>query len=138
MFKKIKDLFRSEPSPSQTAGDGFSLPYDLTEGQWRSLQSLAAQDEWDVWTETLDAAVNSIGEALLAADDTERVHFFRGYIQGLRKAGSLIDEIRYKEEAHAENERKRTERSEPDALQRAAALLGTPAWGRDGAERRRR
>lgn len=132
MFKKIKNLLT--PDTVREASGGFILPYGLSEGEWRKLKAFKASDEWPLYLGVLDALVKFNGESLLRTKVSEDVHFLRGFISGLQKAGSVIAEQEARETAFLIEKRRRE--NVPDT-NRSAALFGSPAWrnnanGRDG------
>jgi hypothetical protein len=129
-FISLRSLLRPKAPPSQTKG-GFHLPLGLTEGGLRRLQILTSSDEWDTFLEVLDELVKFNAERLLEAQRTDNVHFYRGFISGLRKVATITNEISLGEKALASEKRRRENaRPDPDSKHRLSALFGSPAWRR--------
>lgn len=120
MLRKIRDIFR----PPQPSGH----PFGLTAPQVEALKRLSLEDDYHVWQDALDACVKLTSEQLLAAGDAFHLAKLQGTLLGLRRAGTLVDEV-LQHEAHASAERSRIN-SKPavnDAARRLATF-GTPAW----------
>jgi hypothetical protein len=129
-FFSLKNLLRAPAPPSQTK-EGFTLPFNMTEGTLRRLQILVNTDEWDSFIEVLDELVKFNAEALLGAQRTDDVHFYRGVISGIRKAATITHEISLGEQALASDKRRREDaRTDPNSRHRLSALFGSPAWRR--------
>jgi hypothetical protein len=127
-FTSLKDLFRPKPSPQKSAA-GFVLPVGLSERGLRRLQSLQTMEEWDTFVEVLDELVKFNAEALLGAQRTEDVHFYRGFISGIRKAATVIHEISLGEQSLTSEKRRRENAgTDFDSKHRLSALFGSPAW----------
>lgn len=126
-FASVRTLFRPRTQPQATVV-GFLLPFGLTEGGLRRLQILRSSDEWDTFAEVLDEVVKFNAETLLGSQRTEDVHFYRGFISGVRKAASIIDEISQGEQRHLSEKQRLDNVGKQNAG--TTALFGTPAWRR--------
>ena len=69
------------------------LTFNLSASSLASLKALHAQEEWSDYLNLLDSAINLYAEQLLATDSDAEVHRLRGFILGLRKAGTLVTEL---------------------------------------------
>lgn len=128
----MRNLFRSLLRPRveapNVAASGFLLPPDLTEANLRQLQSLRASPEWEIFASALDSLVNFNAESLLSHKSVEDLNFYRGYISGLRRVASIIDEFTVREAAHVQQKIK--EENARAGQQDRSNLYGTPAFGR--------
>jgi len=128
-FFSIKELLTRKPSapPSE-----FALPYGLTPSEWAALRSLRGEEAFDILLRTLDEEVKLKGELLLGGGKNKDLHFRRGFIQGIRRAATLIDEINAAKTLHEEQERKRKDARKPRSDNRTLATFGTPGWSPRG------
>jgi len=121
----IKELIsRRKPSPPEV----FNLPYNLKKETWNSLRVLRSDPAFDSFVETLDEVVKLNTEILLTTNTDENLHFYRGIIQGMRKAATLIDEIQAAQKLHEDQEQKRKDARTTSARARTVATFGTPGW----------
>ena len=119
----IRDLLKP-PAVSKTSGE-FSLPYNLTAGEWTALKRLTSHEGYPVLLKTLDATVKLRGEMILQTSSDSTLHFLRGFVSGLRKAGTIIEEIKQDEARYAKQKEALTNVRKPE---RSTALYGSPGW----------
>ena len=124
MFRSIFELIDRIRSPESSRPK-----YDLSEEDFKYLELLRDKKEFEVYLKAVDRQANFIADGLLASQDSYNDTLQKGILLGLRKAGTLVDEILQQRHHAAESKRRRTDRG-PDQLQRTAALFGSPAWGR--------
>lgn len=120
IFRKIRDILQPQPQ--------LQRPFGLFAEQTQKLAELRLEDGWQVFQEVLDASVNINAEALLATRDAYSDTYLKGVITGLRKAGTLVDEIIAKTEENARAADRTAIRNQPSPIARVAATYGTPAW----------
>jgi hypothetical protein len=118
LFKSVRDIFK-QPTPASA-----TRPHGLTEAQFSALKRLSTESDYKTWQDVLDARVMLLSEQLLSAGDPFRLAQLQGLLNGLRLAGSLVDEALLHDQ-HTENERRRREKPAPERS--AAVLYGTPA-----------
>ena len=124
IFKRISEILR--PEKAAETPSAWQIPLGLTPNEWDTLKDLRTSEAFGVYVKTLDESVKFTGEALLGASTNENMHFMRGMIQGLRKAGTLLDELKQSEDAHLDQQRKHLPRDNSAA--RRVATFGSPAW----------
>src|SRR5688572_23621461 len=103
-FKRISEILR--PTKAAETPAAWEIPLGLTPSEWDALKDLRASEAWEIYIRALDEAVKFSGEALLSASSNENLHFYRGMIQGMRKAGVILDELKASEDAHLNEQRK--------------------------------
>jgi hypothetical protein len=104
-------------------------PLDLSEKQVNALRSLRTNDDYAVFLKALDAYAKLQSDGLLRPSARNAtVHYLRGHIAGLIKAGTLVDEVvkAYDDRATAERESERRKRGR--SAGRGAALYGSSFW----------
>ena len=124
IFKRISEILR--PAPLAQTAAAWQIPLDLTPGEWDALKDLRTSDEFAIFQKALDNSSIFVGEALLSASTDENLHYYRGFLQGLRKAGTLLDELSQSEAAYLNEQRKHLPRDNSAA--RRVATFGSPAW----------
>ena len=123
-FRSVRDLLKP-PKESKTPEE-FTLPYELSPGEWRKLKTLKNEEGWSAYLKALDGEVNLRGERILQTSNADAIHFMRGFVSGLRHAASVIDQISLREQ-HFERERQhRNESSERRGDN--STLFGSPGW----------
>lgn len=101
-----------------------------TEEQIRMVRDLRDAPGWEIYLNLLDAQVKFQSEVLLHSRDAAAIHEARGFILGLRKAVSIVDETLRIENAN-DDARNRLAADERDAADRRKyALYGTPLFTR--------
>ena len=124
MFTALRGLLR--PSPPRTSAEGFRLPFGFNQEEWNALKSLQSHPAWNLYLKALDAIARLDGERMLISSDTNVLHFLRGHVGGLRKAGIFIDEIAQDERRHAaEKDKQAKAHARPSDT---SALFGSPGW----------
>lgn len=119
MLTKLKDLFKRRES--------VGLPYGLTASQVAALKSLRTYPEWSVYQDLLDLIITIHMEQSLIAP--EQRHHLADMVLGLRKAGSVIDEILYQVEQDSEHADRRSSRDRSAKQQRTKlSTFGTGFW----------
>lgn len=119
--------------PQYKTKENYTLPWGLTENDNLALTRLSKSEDFEIWRKTLDNVVNSYAEHLLIEENSDRIHFLRGKIQGVRYALEIVDEIHFKEQDFLINERRRAESNAgPNANTIRGATFGTPSWRRTG------
>ena len=119
MILNIKELAQRMFGKSEQPG------WQPTRKQQQAAKTLYTTPEWPTYIELLDFLCKLYAEQLLSRNlVSEDVHYLRGYISGIRRAGTLIDEIIHQEnQSGADDARERAERR---AAERAKlALYGT-------------
>lgn len=124
IFAPIRKLL-APPAPSKTEAN-FSLPYDLSPGDWAKLKTLTSDPGWEVFVRSLDAIVKLSGEQILQSSSDSALHFLRGKVSGLRKAASLVDEIAVMEKRFVNERNEHAKRAERN--RESGVLFGTPGW----------
>ena len=124
VFKRISEILR--PEKLAETPSAWQIPLGLSPTEWDTLKDLRASDEFAIFQKALDESVKFTGEALLGASTNESLHFYRGLIHGLRKAGTLLDELKQSEDAYLNEQRKHLPRDDSSA--RRVATFGSPAW----------
>lgn len=114
IFKRIREIVRpSAPALTETE---FPLPYGLKASEWARLKTLPTEEAFKIYTGVLDELTKLKGESILQSSSTETLHYLRGFVAGLRKAGLVVNEIEIAERNHA---RARTDaRSDSDSRTR--------------------
>ena len=126
LFARLRDIL-SPPKPSQTE-KGYQIPFGLTPPEWAALKSLKARPEWEIYLKALDECCIIHYENLLISAKDEPLHFYRGKVQGLRKAGTIVDEAVLNE---AQWKHEQSQRNRPtERTGRSLALFGSPAWSK--------
>jgi hypothetical protein len=120
MIKKIKDILK----PPKTAHN----PYGLKDGQIAQLKTLIARSEWKEFQSLLDLLCTFLAEGLLLELDERVIHQTRGYILGLRRAGTLVDEISTALEATDARERRDSIAEQRARERQQLAAYGTDFW----------
>lgn len=114
----FKSLFmKRKPSAPVTT------PWGLSKGELNLLADLRNHEGFDTYLSLLDKLSILYGDALLVSNDNVTVHYYRGMIQAIKSAASLVDETLAKQEDLA--------RTAPIADTRDArvhATYGTPFW----------
>jgi len=123
-FRRISEILL--PARNATTPAAWEIPLGLSPSEWDVLKDLRTSAEWEIFVKALDESAKFTGEALLGASTNESLHFYRGMVQGLRKAGTLLDELKASEDAHLNEQRKHLPRDTSSA--RAVATYGSPAW----------
>lgn len=126
-FFTLKKWMGGRKTPS-TKENSFPIPYDLSPSDYEALLRLEGFPEFETFLKALDVAVKFNGEALLASSTDVSVHYYRGVVIGMRKAASLVAEIRINEERFLADKRTREHSAERRSRGRDAAFFGTPAW----------
>ena len=125
-FKALGDLLR--PPKAATTDASWEIPFGLTNAEWNDLKALRADRGFDAWLRALDGITKLHAEAMLSGtlSDAE-LHFRRGLVMGVRKAATLIDELKQSEDAFLDEHKRREPR---ERAGRTAALYGSPAWSK--------
>ena len=89
LLRKIRSIIFPPRSPSSD----LRIPYDQSRESIRELHSLATDPKWPLYQSLLDSIITINAEDLLLLRSAEDIHFLRGYILGLRKAGTIINEL---------------------------------------------
>ena len=128
IFRKLRNFrfFSAEGAKSET---DFSLPYGMTDGDYKALQRLWKSEDFETLTKTLDNIITLYGEQLLGTASNEQVHFLRGKILGIRFLAEFVDELKLKEQDYAIHQQRRSTKPN-DAQRTRTATFGTPAWRR--------
>lgn len=113
---------RGQPKPSSTEA-GVPLPYGLTNAEWQHLKRLVTEDGWPAFLKALDEETKLKGDQILLTSDEKALHFMRGFVSGLRKASSLVQEVSLREQ-YLEREQQKQRSRERDH----GVLFGTPGW----------
>ncbi len=115
-FADIVARFRKPQEPT----------FNFTEAQLQELRSLVGEPGFDRFVDALDRLAKLSSEGFLAPSmNTDLLHYTRGYVAGLRKAATLVDEIL----AGATYRARLADAAATDpSIARAAALYATPAW----------
>ncbi len=119
-FRTIREIL-TPPIPTDVP----VLPFNLTRDDLRQLGDLRDTPEFSIFLELLDTVAIFYGEQLLVTTDYDRLLDLRGTINGLRRAGTLIDDLQTQDKQR--NARPNASRPDPDS--RARALVSTPFWG---------
>lgn len=123
MLLKLKQLLNPEKPTS--------LPLNLRQEQLTQLATLRSYSEWEEYEALLDRLITYHNESLLLDRSEDNIHFQRGYIAALRRAGTIIDElIRSQEGKDAERTRRELRSDQHRAEQQRLATFGTPYWHR--------
>jgi hypothetical protein len=130
LFSSFTKFFSRE-APSATE-DSFSLPFGLTEGEWRAMKTLPGDPGFGALVKVLDSLAKLDGERILQSSNAEALHFLRGHVAGLRKAATIIQEISLKEQEVEHERRRRTEAGGDGRGGRGVGLFGSPGWPRSG------
>ena len=121
LFRRIRDWLKPPP---QTG-----LPLSLTQGDFNALRRLRGMEEYDVFLKVLDDRLKFIGDSLLASTDAYTDGLLKGQALGLKRAGTLVDEILLTQEHKVESERRQNDARDARAeSSRKLGLYGTPAW----------
>lgn len=124
MLRKIKDLVHP-PKPTK-------LPYGLKDSEYSKLKELVSHPHWKDYTSLLDTLATFLTEDMLSSSTTEAVMFYRSYIIGIRRAGTIVDEIIQNKEATDARSRPDPGRMARTAGERRNATYGTPFWDSSG------
>lgn len=81
-------------------------PFAFSEREERAFAALSHSPEWRIYAEVLDKFCTLYAEEALAADATNR-DYRAGFASGIRRAGTLVDEILQKRDADERAERDR-------------------------------
>lgn len=123
LLRKIKSIIRPKKRGPQ------DLPYELTPSEMARLIEIRGHPHWDIYLSLLDKLSSFLAEDMLRADSAENVLFYRSYLLGLRRAGTIVDEIIQRNEA--KDARIRESEDVRNWLRDesiAAATFGTPYW----------
>ena len=126
LFARLRDIL-SPPKPTQTE-KGYQIPFGFTPPEWEAFKALSDRPEWPLFLRALDEVAILTGEQMLISASDASLHFHRGMVTGVRKAGTIIAEAVLNEAQwkHEQSQRNRvTERSG-----RSLALFGSPAWSK--------
>ena len=124
IFKPLREFFY--PTLPVTTDATWEIPFGLTNAEWNDLKALRSDSGFDAWLAALDGITKLHADAILAGSMSDaEMHFRRGVIAGVRKAATLIDELKHSEDAFVA-ERKRHEPRERAG--RVNATFGSPAW----------
>lgn len=126
-FFSLRRLLGLETSKASTTPEAFEIPLGLSPRDLQALKDFRDSEEFEVFLRALDEVVKFHAEALLGASTNESLHYHRGMVMGIRKAASLVDEIRQTEEAFLADKRRRTKLAEPRG--RSSVFFGSPGWG---------
>lgn len=126
LFKRLAEII-SPVAPQETVA-GFQIPFDLSPPQWDRLKALREHPDWPLFLRALDETTIFAGEAMVSGAKDESLHFYRGMVLGLRKAGTLLDEAVQHEQQWKNDAAQRTRRREPG--DRNFALFGSPGWNK--------
>ena len=125
LLRKIKEILN--PPKSQ------DTPLSLTKGDIAKLKSLRGALGWKEYQALLDRLAALYGEQLLGKSDNNEIHFLRGSILALRRAGTIVDEIiQHMEGKDAERDRRAADDERRTELARRLATYGTPFWTESG------
>ena len=129
MFKPLLQILRERRARSRTPDQPLPLPLDLSSDEIDALSAIPSAS-WTVYLQALDKLTTLESETLLSSRDSALLNETRGLILGLRRAGTLVDEILIKvKEVHAFNDKLRTNAALRAAAEhRVAALYGSSAW----------
>jgi len=121
LIRKIKEILKPPPSTG--------IPLNITAGELERLKELRSSKGWQDYVRLLDRLSTLYGETLLGKSDNAEVHFYRGSILALRRAGTIIDEItRTMEGKDAESRKREHDSTVRRELQQRLATYGTPFW----------
>ena len=127
LFRKIKDIV--SPPRSTLTEQEFVLPYGLKTSEWARIKTLPSDEAFKTYQNVLDELVKFNGESILQISNVESLNYLRGFVAGLRKAGTVIDEISIAERNHD-----RAKRDARDAGARRSfdggEFFGTPHFRR--------
>jgi hypothetical protein len=102
-------------------------PYELDEADIDNLEGLSFTKEWDFYTKLLDNDIHIQAEKLLTVQP-EYVERTRGFISGLRRAGTIIDQLLTEQEQKNARRRQREHSAEREQSHRRAVTYGSPFW----------
>ena len=122
MLRKIRDIIHPKKSTSN--------PYGLSDAEFGRLKELTTHPQWTSYQEFLDKLCSFLVEDMLAAQEDRSVLFYRAYISGLRRAGTIVDELKAGEKAKDARSNLDTERAERARDQRDIATFGTGFYTR--------
>lgn len=101
------------------------LVLNLTAERLSALRELYSSPNWLIYQSALDSVINLYAEQLLSSDSDAEVHRLRGFILGLRKAGTLVTElIRQQDYEDARKQQLDAGTSERES-EREASFFGT-------------
>ena len=124
VFKRIHEILR--PPKLAVTPSEWQIPLDLSPSEWDTLKDLRTSEAFEIYQKALDSASIFSAEALLNASEDNNLHYYRGFVQGLRKAGTLLHELKASEDAYLNEQRKHLPRDNSAA--RSVATFGSPAW----------
>lgn len=119
MIKKIRDILKPKP---------ITNPYGLKDGQIAKLKGLSTNTAFKDFQELLDSLCTLLAEGLLLESDEANLHMTRGYILGLRRAGTIVDEIINSLESADVGQRRDAAREQRERERRRLATFGTGFW----------
>lgn len=117
LFQSIRSLL----FPPKRTG----LPLNITPNTLVALKNLQASADWPAYQSLLDSIINLYAEQLLSTDDDAAVHRLRGFILGLRKAGTLVTETIRQQEYEDAARTKLDQRATAKRNDTELALYGT-------------
>lgn len=126
----LRKILKPFGFPQYKTQADYTLPWGLSEAEWRRLQKLVVSEDFQILIKTLDNVVNLYAEHLLGTEETEKLHYLRGKIAGVRYAVEIVDETHKKEQDFLINGQPRREDSADRDGRRRLATFGTPAWSR--------
>lgn len=118
MFKKIREIL----SPKQPTHN----PYNLKDSELAALTELRSHPHWKYYIHLLDTLTTFLHEDMLASEDAN-LPFYRAQILGVRRAGTIVDELIQQEKAKDARTRERSNTDGRDESRKLAAF-GTPYW----------
>ena len=118
MLKKLREFIH----PPQSTG----LPFNLKPAELARVKELRGHPHWPIFLGLLDKLTTLSAEDMLQASTTEAVLHYRSYILGIRRAGTVVDEMITGEKAN-DARRNETRRGTTDDARRLA-LYGSPYY----------
>lgn len=104
-------------------------PFELAPSDLARLRDLRSHPHWDTYLKLLDKLTSFLAEDMLNTSDVQAVLHYRSAILGVRRAGTLVDELIKADEAKDARQRDREHTRRNLDESRAIATFGTPYWG---------
>lgn len=121
LIQSIRNLL-NPPKPT-------GIPFALHPEEFAILRELTTHEAWPTYQALLDKLITFHAEQLLATDADNEVHRQRGFILGLRKAGTLVTELIRQQEYEDVRRTKLDRGASSRDTERALAYYGTRYGG---------
>jgi len=107
-----------------------SRSFEMTQADIANLKVLRSYDEWQQYQDLLDVVCKLYAEQMLVESNSEKLHYLRGLVSGIRRAGTLIDEIKLQETRRGADDARRDADRELGERRANLALYGTDFYKR--------